>query len=243
MNNYLIIAASSDIGYLTAKNLKQQGKNIFITTRNSDRLDELKKEFDCAGAVLNAADFAATDQVFEQAKQVLGNMNGVVNFSGSVILKPAHLTSFQEYASTMEVNLTTAFSIVKAAGKHLKNGGSVVLVSSAAATQGIANHEAIAAAKGGVISLAKSAAATYAAQDLRFNVVAPGLIKTKLTSRITSNESSLKFSVAMHALGRVGEAKDIADMVLFLLDEKANFITGQVIGVDGGLSNLQPKIK
>ena len=243
MNNYLIIAASSDIGYLTAKNLKEQGKNIFITARNLDRLNKLKNEFNCEGEILNAADFSATAAVFDQAKQALGNIDGVVNFSGSVVLKPAHLTNAEEYSSTIEANLTTAFSVVKSAGKYLKNGGSVVLISSAAAMQGIANHEAIAAAKGGIISLAKSASATYSSQNLRFNVIAPGLTKTKLTSKITDNENALKFSTAMHALGRIGEAQDVANMVLFLLSDKANFITGQTIGVDGGLSNLQPKIK
>jgi 3-oxoacyl-[acyl-carrier protein] reductase len=243
MQNYLIISASSDIGYLTAKNLKEQGKNIFITARNSEKLEELKKEFDCEGEVLNAADFEATNRVFEKAKEVFGEIDGVANFCGSVILKPAHLTSFEEYQATIQDNLTTAFSITKAAGKNMKNGGSIVLISSAAAMQGIANHEAIAAAKGGIISLAKSASATYAAQNLRFNVVAPGLTKTKMTSKITGNENALKFSTAMHALGRVGEAEDVANMVLFFLSEKADFITGQIIGVDGGLSNLQPKIK
>jgi NAD(P)-dependent dehydrogenase (short-subunit alcohol dehydrogenase family) len=118
-----------------------------------------------------------------------------------------------------------------------------VLISSAAAMQGVANHEAIAAAKGGIISLAKSAAATYAAQNLRFNVVAPGLTKTKLTQKITGNEASLKFSQNMHALGRIGEAGDVARAVEFFLDEKSNWITAQILGVDGGLSNVQPKIK
>ena len=173
----------------------------------------------------------------------LGSLDGVVNFAGSVILKPAHLTSFDEYQKTIESNLTTAFSTVRAAAKSLKNGGSVVLISSAAAMQGISNHEAIASAKGGIISLAKSAAATYAAQNIRFNVVAPGLIETKLTQKITGNETALKASNAMHALGRIGKACDVSAMVEFLLSDKANFITGQVIAVDGGLSNLQPKIK
>jgi len=243
MQNYLIISASSDIGFLTAQNLVAQGKNIFITAQNLEKLEQLKSELNCNGAVLNAADFAATQDVFEQAVASLGSLDGVVNFAGSVILKPAHLTSFDEYQKTIESSLTTAFSVVRTAAKSLKNGGSVVLISSAAAMHGISNHEAIAAAKGGVISLAKSAAATYAAQNIRFNVVAPGLIETKLTQKITSNENALKASNAMHALGRIGKACDVSAMVEFLLSDKANFITGQVIGVDGGLSNLQPKIK
>jgi 3-oxoacyl-[acyl-carrier protein] reductase len=243
MQNYLIISASSDIGFLTAKNLKEQGKDIFITARNSQNLEQLKSELKCDGAVLDAADFGAVDNVFAAATQSLGSIDGVANFSGSVILKPAHLTSFEEYLATINANLTTAFAVVRSAGKYMKNGGAVVLLSSAAAMQGIANHEAIAAAKGGVIALAKSAAATYAGQNLRFNVVAPGLTATKLTAKITGNETALKFSTAMHALGRVGKAEDVAQMVEFLLSDKATFITGQVIGVDGGLSNLQPKIK
>ncbi len=243
MQNYLIISASSDIGFLTAQNLVAQGKNIFITAQNLERLEQLKTELNCDGAVLNAADFAATQSVFEQALASLGSIDGVVNFAGSVILKPAHLTSFDEYQKTVEASLTTAFSTVRAAAKSLKNGGSVVLIASAAAMHGISNHEAIAAAKGGVIALAKSAAATYATQNIRFNVVAPGLIETKLTQKITGNENALKASNAMHALGRIGKACDVSAMVEFLLSDKANFITGQVIGVDGGLANLQPKIK
>ncbi len=243
MQNHLIISASSDIGFLTAQNLVSQGKNIFITAQNMEKLEQLKATLNCNGAVLNAADFSATQTVFEQALTSLGSLDGVVNFAGSVILKPAHLTSFDEFQKTIEANLTTSFSTVRAAAKNLKNGGSVVLISSAAAMQGISNHEAIAAAKGGVIALAKSAAATYASQNIRFNVVAPGLIETKLTQKITGNENALKASSAMHALGRIGKASDVAAMVEFLLSNKANFITGQVIGVDGGLSNLQPKIK
>jgi ABC-type multidrug transport system fused ATPase/permease subunit len=83
----------------------------------------------------------------------------------------------------------------------------------------------------------------HAGQNIRFNVVAPGLTETKMTKKITGSEVALKFSTAMHALNRIGKAEDVATMVEFLLSEKANFITGQVIAVDGGLSNLQPKIK
>jgi NAD(P)-dependent dehydrogenase (short-subunit alcohol dehydrogenase family) len=120
-------------------------------------------------------------------------------------------------------------------------GGSIVLCSSAVADIGMPNHEAIAAAKGAINSLARSAAATYASKKIRVNVVAPGLTKTPLTSRITGSEAAVKASLAMHPLGRLGESDDIARAISFFLDPENDWITGQVLAVDGGLSSLKVK--
>jgi NAD(P)-dependent dehydrogenase (short-subunit alcohol dehydrogenase family) len=108
---------------------------------------------------------------------------------------------------------------------------------------GYANHEAIASAKAGIIGLVRSAAATYASQNLRFNAVAPGLIETPLTQQLTTNPAARKISEAMHALGRIGSPEDIARAICFLLDTRNSFITGQVIAVDGGLSMVHPKVR
>lgn len=243
MANYIIISANSDIAKETANILTNQGHKIFITTRKEDDLHLLKNKFGCEGEILDASNFEETENLFKKAIDNLGQIDGVANFAGSVILKPAHLTSQNDYFETINSNTTTAFSVVRACGKFLKKGGSVVLFSSAASMQGIANHEAIATAKGAIISLAKSASATYASQNLRFNVVAPGLTATKLTQKITNNEASLNYSKSMHALGRIGEAKEVANVAVFLLNPENSFITGQIIAVDGGLSSLQPKIK
>ena len=123
----------------------------------------------------------------------------------------------------------------------MTSGGSVVLISSAAASQGLANHEAIAAAKAGINGLVLSAAATYASNRLRFNAIAPGLIESPLTEALTKNEISRQASISMHALGRLGQPGDAARAIAFLLDPQNDWITGQVIGVDGGLSKVRPK--
>ncbi len=231
MAHFLIIAASSGIGQATVSLLKEAGHTVFTTARDKTKI--------VPDAILDATDFDAVDSVFHQA----GDLDGVVNCSGSLLIKSAHLTSKAQYQAVIDASLTTAFSTIRSAGKHMNKGGSVVLVSSAAALTGLANHEAIAAAKAGIIGLTLSAAATYAGQHLRVNAVAPGLTETPLTTALTSSDAARKFSEAMHALGRLGKPEDIARAIVFFLDPRNDWITGQVLGVDGGLSSVKPKMK
>jgi 3-oxoacyl-[acyl-carrier protein] reductase len=231
MARFLIIAGGSAIGQATSGLLHAAGHKTFVTARDSGRI--------VPDATLDATDFEAVEAVFRQA----GDIAGVVNCAGSLLLKPAHGTSAEQYRATIEASLTTSFAVVRAAGKLMKNGGSVVLVSSSAALTGLANHEAIAAAKAGIIGLTLSAAATYAASGLRFNAVAPGLTATPLTAALTSSEMSRKVSEAMHPLGRIGQPEDIARAIAYLLDPANDWITGQVLAVDGGLAHVRPRIK
>lgn len=231
MAHFLVIAASSGIGQATVSLLKEAGHSVFTTARDKSKITP--------DAVLDATDFEAVDAVFKQA----GEIDGVVNCSGSLLLKSAHLTSKEQYQSVIDASLTTGFATVRAAGKHMNQGGSVVLISSAAAMEGLANHEAIAAAKAGILGLVLSAAATYAGQNLRVNAIAPGLTETPLTAALTGNQTSRKFSESMHALGRLGKPEDVARAIVFLLDPANSWITGQVLAVDGGLSRVRPKMK
>jgi len=231
MAHYLIIAASSGIGQATSQLLRSAGHSVFTTARDNSKISP--------DALLDATDFDAVDNVF----QIAGELDGVVNCSGSLLLKSAQLTSKEQYQNVLDASLTTAFATVRAAGKHMKKGGSVVLISSSAALTGLANHEAIAAAKAGIIGLTLSAAATYAGSNIRFNAVAPGLTQTPLTSSLIGNENSRKISEAMHPLGRLGKPEDIARAIVFLLDPANDWITGQVLAVDGGLSSVRPRMR
>jgi short-subunit dehydrogenase len=228
---YLIVGGSSSIGQEVLKGLKALNHEVLTTARNSQKIQP--------DYTLDASDFDAVDGLFSS----IAPLDGVVNCSGSLLLKPAHLTSKDEWNDTVNASLTTSFAIVRAAGKHMTSGGSVVLIGSAAVNIGLVNHEAIAAAKAGIRGLALSASATYAHQGLRFNVVEPGLTQTNLTASLTANEMMKKGSIAMHPLGRLGEPEDIARAIIFFLLPENNWITGQHLAVDGGLSTIKPRVK
>lgn len=238
---YVILGATGGIGAGTARRLSGSGACLMLAARDRERLETLAKDLDDAQVFpLDATDPEEVNTAFETAIQEFGRIDGAANCVGSFMLKPVHMTSEKEFSQTLALNLMTAFGTVKAAAKHMPEGGSVVLLSSVAARIGLANHEAIAAAKAGVTVLALSAAASYAARGLRFNVVAPGLVQTPLTESVTRSATARQASLDLHPLGRLGEPEDIASAIAWLLDPAQGWMTGQVIGVDGGLSSVHP---
>jgi NAD(P)-dependent dehydrogenase (short-subunit alcohol dehydrogenase family) len=232
----IIVGASGGIGSALARKLKRLGAQPILMGRTAGKLAELGQELDAPHYAVDAAHAAELDAAMASC----GPAQGIVNCAGSVLLKPAHLTSDTDWNDTLRTNLTTAFHVVRAGTRTMmQTGGSIVLCSTAAARIGLANHEAIAAAKAGVIGLTLSAAATYAGRNIRVNCVAPGLVETPLTSKITSNEGALKASLALHPLGRAGKPEQIASAIAWLLDPENDWVTGQVMGVDGGLGTVR----
>jgi 3-oxoacyl-[acyl-carrier protein] reductase len=241
---HLVIGASGAIGSATARRLAGEDTTLVLAGRDEAALDTLASETGGKARVVDARDIGQVAELVNEIVEEHGRLDGVANLAGSVLLKPAHLTSEQEWLDTIATNLTSAFAVVRAAAPAMrKTGGSIVLASSAAAQTGIANHEAIAAAKGGVISLMLSAAATYGARGVRVNAVAPGLVASKMTEKLVSNEQQAEASRQMHVLGRLGEGDDVAAAVAWLLDPATSWVTGQVIGVDGGLGHIRTRAR
>ena len=238
----LIFGAGGGIGSALARLVVASGGSVFLAGRDVAKLESLGRDLGMPSGAVEATDPDAIDACADAASAALGALTGIANCVGSLLLKPAHLTSTAEWQATIATNLTSGFGCVRAAGRLMKaDGGAVVLVSSAAARIGLANHEAIAAAKAGLEGLARSAAATYARQRIRFNVVAPGLVRTPLTRGLVANELAEKASLAMHPLGRLGEPDDVARAIAWLLDPAQGWITGQVLGVDGGLADVKSR--
>lgn len=239
---YVVLGASGGIGSELCRQLSSKGARLLVAGRTAEKLAALAAATDAQTFTLDATQPEAVDQCIKRAIELYGKVDGVANCVGSLLLKPAHLTTDAEWSATVATNLGSAFAIVRAATRAMMNtGGSIVLVSSAAARVGLANHEAIAAAKAGIIGLVLSAAASYAARGIRVNCVAPGLVRTPLTARITENEAALKGSLALHALGRIGEPADVAAAIEWLLNPAQSWVTGQVLGIDGGLASVRPR--
>ena len=241
---YVILGATGGIGSAIARSLAADGARLVLAGRSAEKLETLASKLAVPPATtevatVDAADFAAVEALLARAAQTHGRVAGLVNAVGSILLKPAHMTSEADLAETMRQNVQTAFAAVRAAGKVMTDGGSVLLFASSASEVGLPNHEAIAAAKGAVGSLVRSAAATYAGRKLRVNALAPGLVDTPLASRITGNPKSLEVSVAMHPAGRIGQPEDVVPAARWLLDPTSDWVTGQVIAVDGGMSRLR----
>lgn len=237
----VIVGAAGGIGTSLSTMLAGSGWELVIAGRDPDRLSALSDSLGTpvrAIHTIEASDFDAIDSMLTEHPDA----TALVNLAGSILLKPSSSTSRADYDQTIAQNLTTAFACVRAAGKHMRrNGGSVVLMSSCAAQIGLSNHEAISAAKAGVEGLVRSAAASYANNNIRFNAVAPGLVETPLASAIISSEPARKASEAMHPLKRIGQPDEIARVIQMLIEPEGAWITGQVIGVDGGIARVRSR--
>tara|TARA_B100000003_G_scaffold198064_1_gene202628 strand:+ start:4099 stop:4806 length:708 start_codon:yes stop_codon:yes gene_type:complete len=234
MRNYVIIGSCGGIGSQLIEDLRSFECNLVLGyhQKMNPRFEDLDH------TQLNAESFESVNNFIKKSKENYGHIDAIINLPGSILLKPPHLVTEDEFDKIINVNLKTSFSAVRAAGKHLDNS-SVILISTAAVKIGLANHEAIVASKAGIESIVKSASVTYSRKGLRFNAVAPGLVDTPLSSRIINNPASLELSKKLHITEKIGTANDISNMIKFLIDENNSWITGQTFRVDGGLSSTK----
>lgn len=239
---HMIVGATGGIGRALTKQLAESGARLAVAARGEAALRELAASCSASVHAFDARDAAAFERAVAEAAEAHSRLDGLALCVGSILLKPAHRTEPDEWREVLAQNLDTAFHAVRAGAKVMQSsGGSIVLVSSAAAQVGLPNHEAIAAAKAGVIGLARAAAASYAPRGLRVNVVAPGLVRTPLAAPLLSSPSREEVSIAMHPLRRLGEPEDVARAIAWFLDPAQSWVTGQVLGVDGGLATLRSR--
>ena len=239
--SYLIVGGSSDIALILAKRLLKAQHNVTVLARDIDRCSEIQAlgaEIIQGDALDPSAVSTAVDATQERGN---GSIAGVAHLVGSLLIRPPHAIKIDAFNEVIHTNLSTAFLTLSTACKAMlrSGGGRLVFISSVAASLGLVNHEAIAAAKGGIESMVRSAAATYSQRNIRVNAVAPGLTETRLAENILKSDVIREAAVGMIPLKRINQPDEIASTVEWLLCDAPDNITGQVLHLDGGMSNLR----
>lgn len=243
MERVLIYGGTGGIGLATARALRARGFPLHLAARSAANLARAADELgDCT---VSAGDVADPEFFASATGAAGGRLAGLVYAVGTINLRPLARLTRVDIETDFRINALGAFSAVQAAVPALRAGAGdagagVVLFSTVAVAQGFPAHTSVAMAKGAVEGLALSLAAELAPQ-IRVNVVAPSLTRTPLAAAITGNETLAQGIAAMHALQRLGRPEDVGALAAFLVGVEAGWITGQVIGVDGGRSTLRTK--
>ncbi|MDX1626517.1 MAG: SDR family oxidoreductase [Wenzhouxiangellaceae bacterium] len=234
----IILGARGGTGEALARRLADAGHELFLTARDASTIEELADATGARTASLDVNDTDAIADVIGEADTGDG-IAGLAYCVGDIVLKPLKSASPEDYLDCFRLNTLGAALSIKAAEKGLKQaGGSVVLFSTVAVGQGFPNHAVIATAKGGVEGLARSLAAELA-PDVRVNCIAPSITDTGIAESLTSSERMKEGLANAHPRNRIGQPEDLARAAAFLLTEDADWVTGQVIGIDGGRSALR----
>lgn len=243
MSVLLVTGATGGIGSEIVRRARAQGRVVAAVARGAERLDDLASETGAHAYACDVLDEAALKATVERISSEHGPIDGLAHAVGTIVLRPLHAVALDDWRNAFEINATSAFLTTKAVVPTMmrEKRGSIVLFSSVAVQTGLQNHETVAASKGAVEALVRSAAISYARYGVRVNAIAPALTKTALSQSFWNNEAMLNASIALHPLGRIGEPGDIAAAALFALSDDASWMTGQIIGLDGGLSaGVQP---
>ena len=223
--NIVILGSTGGIGKCLSNSLSLDN-NLFLGSRTVDKVNSLVSGINCnnlvSGDSVDATSFDEINIFLEKANDFLGSIDCIINCTGSLLLKPAHLTTEDELDNTFKVNVFSCFGILKYGFKYLKkDGGSILFFSSAASKVGLKNHETISSAKGAISSMVLSAASTYARYNIRVNAIAPGLVDTPLTEKIIQNKLSLDYSLSLHGLKRAGKPENFVPIVSSLINRKS----------------------
>ena len=224
----LIVGGSKGIGKAATELCLEAGHEVIVAARTNDEISHLPVEF-----------IELDVEQGVDALEDIDELNGLLYCPGSIKLRPFHRLETSDFESDFQLNVLGAVDVLRTTMPALKSGnGSVVLFSTVAVQQGMAFHASVAASKGAIEGLTRSLASEWA-PNIRVNAIAPSLTDTPLASALLSNDKKREASEGRHPLKRVGNPEDIASLAVHLISEHGSWITGQVFGVDGGMSSVR----
>lgn len=248
----VVTGAAGGVGNALLHAIDPAAYRVALVGRDRARLDALiaglPRELEAIAIEADVSQSEGASAAMAAAAEGLGEApTQLAHCAGTTLLAPLHRTTDAQYRECLTANLDSAFFTLRAWLQHRlkaeETAGAAVLFSSVVALIGVGNHEAIAAAKGGIASLVPAAAASYGAQRIRINGVAPGLTRTGATERLFAAKGAEEQITAQYPLGRYARAEDQARAAAWLLSEDASWITGQVLPVDGGFTAVRPMVR
>ena len=235
-NKHLIFGATGAIGSSLAQQLKKSGQDAHLVARNEDELKSISDNLGFTFTVVDVLEDGFIDKVKSDTSKF--DISGLAYCIGSIDLKPLKRVSESDLHQCMKLNLYSAIEAIKGFQDDLKkSNGSIVLFSSVAAQKGFTNHTIIASAKAAIEGLTVTLASEFA-PSIRVNCIAPSLTDSKISQSMLKSDVVADALAKAHPLKRLGEGNDSAALAKFLLSDESSWVTGQIIGVDGGRSSL-----
>ena len=232
----VILGATGSIGSSLAKKLVESDEQVHLVGRDQSSLSELAKNLNSTFTVCDVLEENFSEKIVSDLKD--DTINGLAFCVGSIDLKPLKLTKKSDFMQSFNLNLISATEIIRSLTDSLKkNKGSIVLFSTVAVKQGFPNHSIVSSAKGAIEGLTLALAAELA-PNVRVNCIAPSLTNSKISNFLLKNEKVAEGIAKMHPMKRLGEGRDSASVAKFLLTDDSSWITGQILGVDGGRSSV-----
>lgn len=235
----LITGAAQGIGYACAEALADNGYRVILADINAEGVARAAETLgnEAVALVCDMADTDAISAMFDTIESDYGPVSALVNNAG--IAAPGDFldTSIDDFRKVIDINLVGTFAALQRAARTMvenKIQGSIVNMSSINAVVAIPSIAAYCSSKGGVMQLTKSSALALAPHNIRVNAVGPGSIDTAMMAGVNANPEAMKMVMSRTPLKRVGKAQEIANVVAFLTSDKASYVTGETIYVDGG---------
>ena len=230
MGKYVVVGGSQGIGLSIVSKLISQGHQVVNLSRNL---------CDFNGVVNIKFDALEANEGILSA--ISGPVDGLVYCPGSINLKPFNRLTTADFEKDFQINVLGAIKAIQGLLSVLKasRNASIVLFSTVAVQTGMGFHASIASSKGAIEGLTRSLAAELVSSKIRVNAIAPSLTQTPLANALLSSDEKIEAAGKRHPLGRVGQASDLANMALFLLNPENTWITGQILKVDGGMGDLR----
>lgn len=236
----IITGGGSGIGKAIAKAFVHEGAKVAIAGRDSKKLDRAASEIgpDCLAVNADVSNVGSVEKLVSATLDRFKRINILVNNAAVLLPGTAESLSDEDFDQTFAINVKGLWLLSRAVLPQMRaaGGGSIVNIGSVLSMVGARNRVAYSASKGAVMAMTKAMALDHAAENIRVNCIAPGIVETEMVARFSTDDNARKQRVALHPMGRFGQPQEVANAAVFLASDESGWTTGSVLTIDGGYS-------